>query len=104
MIDIDDVECPIDFDRPEKGKFNFTDGIGFCSLELMEIVKRELQLTELPSAIQVRLLPHLLPLPLVLLVLLHLLLPPLPLLPSTTTPTTIEAVNIYLNLADRMHS
>lgn len=53
MIDIDDEEFPIDNNHPEFGSFNFTDGVGFCSLSLMNEVKRRNNLSFVPHAIQV---------------------------------------------------
>lgn len=52
-MDIKDEEYPIDRNRPDDGSFNFTDGIGFCSHELMEKVKSNYDLNVVPSAIQV---------------------------------------------------
>lgn len=52
-IIVDDVECPIDFDQPERGSFNFTDGCGFACPEVFEKVKLQRSLIFAPSAIQV---------------------------------------------------
>lgn len=53
VAEVEDVKCLIDFDNPDRGTFNFTDGNGFCSPEVMKEVQIKQRLNYTPSAIQV---------------------------------------------------